>query len=126
MSNLDDSFFLSFTHPLANGFAPPIFGRDIGITFEEIQLALDTAMEQNKVGLVTTPADEQNIALCMSKLKLMNPVQRAGEKRVLDVEEDEALKRPFSDTDAMKEDDKEGDVEDVMELTDDMLRGGGV
>lgn len=123
MSNLSDSFFLSFTHPVPNGFAPPILGRDIGITFEEIQLAFDTAMERNKVGLVTTPADEQNIAMCMSKLKLMNPVQRGGEKRVLENEEEEALKRPFADANAMKEDEKEQETEDVMQATDEMLNG---
>jgi hypothetical protein len=123
MSNLSDSFFLSFTHPIANGFAPPILGRDIGITFEEIQVALDSSMEGNKVGLITTPADEQNISMCMAKLKLMNPVQRGGEKRVFEGEEEEGLpKRQFEDSNAMKEDGKQ----DVMELTDEMLRGGGL
>jgi hypothetical protein len=119
MSNLTDSFFVSFTHPIANGFAPPILGRDIGITFEEIERALDTAMQGRKIGLTTTPIDEQNIASCMSKLKLLNPIQNKGQKRTLEEEamEGGGQKRMF------ETEELELGGDDVMQETDDLLAG---
>ena len=115
-SSLNDSFFLSFTHPEANGFAPPILGRDIGITFEEIQAALNKSIDQRKVGLITTPLDEQNIELCMKKLKLLNPIQQYGQKRSLQRDQEGgAHKRTHEE--------KEQDM-DVVEATDDLLNGG--
>jgi len=113
ITELSDAFLFSFTHPVSNGFAPPILGRDIGITFEEIQVALNDELMDSRVGLTV---DEQSISECMSKLKLLNPIQQQGQKRNIEevIRSDES--EPFNIT--------SDDDEDVMDETDNLLNGG--
>ena len=67
----DNQEIFSFIHPVMNGFAPVVLGRDIGITQEEIQKVFETISDN--VGL-NTSRDQDNITDCMKRLKILVPV----------------------------------------------------
>lgn len=54
---------MAFAYPKSNGFAPPIFNRDIGIKEDYVKKFLNNLKNKNKIVQMETVSD------CMKRLK---------------------------------------------------------